>query len=269
MSVHLHSIIDDIRNDRPLMNSFLQEDLRTNGYPLSEWWGHELAMMQQAVCFDGGDAELITVPHRQELCRLPYPVTWIEFLYRFPDTPMRVGFLCRTLTDERLEINVYQNPPHPSFPKRWALMYQSRIRFLGGEYPKERREISYAPSNMIAHDVEADSSIVLCFLTALNCCNVRRVEHTPAIAINKKRERAGRPPLFSYWTLQLAPDVHEAVTSTGGTHASPRIHLRRGHIRRRHGSDKWWWVQPHVVGRKDLGMVHKDYDARQVAEVPA
>lgn len=103
--------------------------------------------------------------------------------------------------------------------------------------------------------------ILLRFLTALNCCNVRRTEHKPDTALQKARAKRGKQPLFSYWTLDI--DLDHAQTdreSMGGTHASPRLHLRRGHARQ-YAEGKYCWVQPHVVGNKKLGMVHKDYRA--------
>lgn len=63
--------------------------------------------------------------------------------------------------------------------------------------------------------------------------------------------------------IDLDIDLDHAQTdreSMGGTHASPRLHLRRGHARQ-YAEGKYCWVQPHVVGNKKLGMVHKDYRA--------
>ncbi len=50
----------------------------------------------------------------------------------------------------------------------------------------------------------------------------------------------------------------------GGTHASPRLHLRRGHPRQ-YAPGKYCWVQPCVVGNKAAGMVHKDYAIKHAA----
>ena len=49
----------------------------------------------------------------------------------------------------------------------------------------------------------------------------------------------------------------------GGTHASPRVHLRRGHIRKI-ADGRTVWVQACVVGSKH-GMVLKDYKLRSAA----
>lgn len=46
---------------------------------------------------------------------------------------------------------------------------------------------------------------------------------------------------------------------TGGTHASPRLHDRRGHLRRLRGG-KNVWVRPCKVGDASLGAVFHDYE---------
>jgi hypothetical protein len=97
------------------------------------------------------------------------------------------------------------------------------------------------------------------FLSALHCCNVKQEEHHPDAKLNKARAKRGKAPLFSYWTLQLDGKT-ERGNDHGGTHASPRVHLRRGHPRQ-YTPGKWTWVQPHAVGNKAAGMVHKDYAA--------
>lgn len=97
------------------------------------------------------------------------------------------------------------------------------------------------------------------YLTALNCCNIKRTEHKPEPSKQSVRRALGRQPLFSTWTLEIDLQRTESeMPGHGGTHASPRLHLRRGHARQ-HKPGLWCWVQPHVVGDKSLGMIHKDY----------
>ena len=74
--------------------------------------------------------------------------------------------------------------------------------------------------------------------------------------------KKGVPPIYTYHTLVLKPRV-EPGPPLGGTHASPRAHLRRGHFRH-YKSGKVVWVEAHAVGDKKLGIVHKDYDCTQL-----
>jgi hypothetical protein len=95
-------------------------------------------------------------------------------------------------------------------------------------------------------------------LSVLNCVNVRTETVEAPAALNKKRQRNGKPPIYSYKTLVLRPSAAQREDQ-GGTHESPRIHLRRGHIKHRKTGDFWW--QPHVVGDRTRGVVMKDYRA--------
>lgn len=97
------------------------------------------------------------------------------------------------------------------------------------------------------------------------CSNVRTRDHKPDAALNKKRAKAGKVPLVSYKTLEIVvPNTrYEGGGSGGGTHASPRVHLRRGHIRKI-ADGRTVWVQACVVGSKH-GMVLKDYKLRSAA----
>lgn len=68
-------------------------------------------------------------------------------------------------------------------------------------------------------------------------------------------------PLFSTWTLSInIPKERRESVALGCSHASPRVHLRRGHPRE-YRPGLWTWVQPCAVGAKENGMIHKDYRA--------
>lgn len=105
------------------------------------------------------------------------------------------------------------------------------------------------------------------FLSAMNCTNVKRTEHKPDDALQKARAKRGKLPLFSYWTLELTGTTNERGEHQGGTHSSPRVHLRRGHPRQ-YVPGKYTWVQACAVGNKSLGMVHKDYRLKSCQSAP-
>ncbi|HRD87801.1 MAG TPA: hypothetical protein PK752_05995 [Accumulibacter sp.] len=105
-------------------------------------------------------------------------------------------------------------------------------------------------------------SIVETVLVALNCTNVRSVDYEPPVAINKKRQKAGKPPIFTYKTLHILAGErsasHDKRADDAEAKRSPRLHFRRGHFRRISG-DRMTWVQPCMVGDQRLGMVQKAY----------
>lgn len=99
------------------------------------------------------------------------------------------------------------------------------------------------------------------FLAVLNCVNVKTETVEAPERLNKKRERNGKLPIYSYKTLVLRPPAARRADG-GGTHESPRVHLRRGHIKRRKTGNFWW--QPCVVGDPRRGVVMKDYRADEL-----
>jgi len=105
-----------------------------------------------------------------------------------------------------------------------------------------------------------DSQGLLKCIQVINCSNVEFIENPAPKMINQKRIKKGKYPLFSFKTLHL--NTHSSIknkSEEGGTHASPRVHMRRGHVRKIEGREIW--VQPCVVGDKLQGITHKDYKA--------
>lgn len=68
------------------------------------------------------------------------------------------------------------------------------------------------------------------FLAAINCANVDTSELPPPRMLNEKRAKKGKTLFYPYKVLNL--NAHAGDGDGMGTHASPRTHLRRGHIRR-------------------------------------
>ncbi len=76
--------------------------------------------------------------------------------------------------------------------------------------------------------------------------------------LNQKRIAKGKPPLsFDWHTVEIKPPAAKNDTQ-GGTHASPRLHDRRGHWRSLR-SGKRVWVRDCKVGDASKGVVFKDY----------
>lgn len=111
----------------------------------------------------------------------------------------------------------------------------------------------------VTHDISGEVRAVLELCEALSCSNV---SHEPIEkvnpAVNARRVRDGKMPLYE--TRRLVINAGQPTASgqgAGGTHASPRQHLRRGHIRRLPTSNIW--VNSCVVGSAENGILHKDY----------
>lgn len=100
---------------------------------------------------------------------------------------------------------------------------------------------------------------VLEMLEALSCTNVEittgQKENKP---LNDRRIKSGKLPLLETKILTIKPHHSKGTgTATGGTHSSPRQHLRRGHIRRIESGNIW--VNSCIVGDSKKGIIKKSY----------
>ena len=97
-------------------------------------------------------------------------------------------------------------------------------------------------------------------IEVINCSNVIVLDSPEPKHINRARAKKGKLPLYTFKTLHIktGPRMEREGRGAGTTHAPPRVHLRRGHIRRL-ANGNTVWVQPCVVGDKTRGVVHKDY----------
>lgn len=121
-------------------------------------------------------------------------------------------------------------------------------------------EIKTEYEKSIVMEEHENIHILLRFLSALSCSNINiETEIKPDAKLNKARIKKGKVPLFEYKVLKIDPQSTVSDGSTlSGTHASPRTHLRRGHIRRlKNGTTVW--VNGCVVGVNNKGIINKDY----------
>ena len=127
-------------------------------------------------------------------------------------------------------------------------------------YPPHER------ATRIARDVADEAFATLHLLTAL-AIDKGRHEVLPAPSrLNKKRAKKQRIPFYEYKVLDIVADVlapqPAAKPHQGGTHASPRMHKRRGHIRHLR-SGRTTWVRNMIVGKPAAGTVEKEYSVHE------
>lgn len=101
---------------------------------------------------------------------------------------------------------------------------------------------------------------VLCLLQLLACSNVATHLEPPPKKLADVARKRGRSPFFSYHVLTVPGDASDREDH-GGTHASPRQHVRRGHYRRL-PTGRTIFVNQCLVGDARRGLVAKSYLAR-------
>lgn len=121
----------------------------------------------------------------------------------------------------------------------------------------------YAPREA-ATDLADEVMAAVQFMMTINCENVKRERIDAPAKLNKKREKNGKTPFYSYWLLDVFKDGRVAGTGAGGSHNSPRFHFRRGHIRRYRdeaGNVKFTrFIKRMAVGNATLGRIDKTYN---------
>lgn len=98
------------------------------------------------------------------------------------------------------------------------------------------------------------ASTLLNFLNALACSNV----HTEKLPPRKPSKTLGALPFDEYHVLTIDRPAGTGNGHAGGSHRSPREHLRRGHIRRLPTGSKIW-VNAAVINAGAGGKIRKHY----------
>jgi hypothetical protein len=80
---------------------------------------------------------------------------------------------------------------------------------------------------------------------------------------NRRKIAEGKAPSYDWTTVYIEPSKRRSEGAVN-THASPRMHDRRGHLRRLSGGRNVW-VKQCKVGDASLGTVWHDYSIRETA----
>ena len=112
-------------------------------------------------------------------------------------------------------------------------------------------------TQQIANDLrdEVNAYIDFCYVLHHNEVVIDEIE--PDGTKNRLRRARGKAPLFTYKVLTIGKPKRKS-RHLGGTHASPRSHLRRGYYRTSRNGVRHW-VQPCMIKGETDGFVHKDY----------
>lgn len=246
MGCHIHDLIESINQNKILCIDPINDD------EFEEITRIFKNVALQAICFDMGEIdELPDIAPVYEMVKEPFPTCWFESSFIHTDgTQIILGML--VVVREEVQITSFRRKH-----KQWCIR---GVIILDSLSTWEKFGL-FPPVEVVCEELKQHKLLLSTFLSALNCKNVKRVEHNPEPKIQKARRKKGKVPLFSHWTLELTiPDASSNRSKGIGTKSSPRVHLRRGHPRQ-YIPGKWTWVQPCMVGN-EKGIVTKDYSAK-------
>jgi hypothetical protein len=113
----------------------------------------------------------------------------------------------------------------------------------------------------IEEHAQGQLKLVLELCSIMACSNVYLNEvPVPKFRTMKRAKKA--LPNVSYWILGVEEHLSLERVDRGGTHASPRQHIRRGHIRVLHRGterERGVWVQQALISAGSFGRVEKQY----------
>jgi hypothetical protein len=128
-------------------------------------------------------------------------------------------------------------------------------------YTIQDEKVMYGPTEQEDQISEEDAKFVLGVLIKWYYSMMsEKTAYQPTIKptfTNRRKIAEGKPPSY-VWNTVVIDGRTIKCEHRGGTHASPRLHDRRGHLRRL-PNGKNCWVKPCKVGDASKGVVFKDY----------
>ena len=132
-------------------------------------------------------------------------------------------------------------------------------------YTIEGNRIMYGPTEEDDPVPEEEAHLVLGVLARwYHSMMATRTAYQPFVRptfTNQRKIAAGKQPSYDWRTVVIDGKVIKSEHK-GGTHASPRLHDRRGHSRRL-PDGRIVWVRPCKVGDASRGVVFHDYQVKE------
>lgn len=181
---------------------------------------------------------------------LPFPLTYTENPYG--------AVLFKEIDQQRFSFFIFaKNNPKQFVPVASGIAERSDSWFTNKT--KLRTCLKHTPDSVVAECSKSQLLYALLMFKTLECSNVVAIKNVPPEPLNKKRRKSKKLPLFEYHTLHIVQrNRSQMISNHSSDRNSPRVHLRRGHIRHLE-SGRSLWIQACIVGDKSKGIVLKDY----------
>lgn len=261
---NLHNVISAMKAKEVLYAEefigFIEESDSFHGQWFERFVNETLIIMSDAVCFDMGNIdEMIESPEQYRTFRLPFPICWFEIVLSNGDIR---GYLAREFSGEGNWDSYFLQFERCKGETAWRCTAHFGTREDGTGVVKIKKETCGFEQTGQGRAVR---NLLHIFLGLLNTPGLQPVEVKPSLKLQRKREKRGKPPIFSTWTLgvELPKKNNKQNSGMGGTTGKKlRLHLNRGHMRRVNRQGDVRYIDPYLAGDKGLGVIQKDYSAK-------
>jgi hypothetical protein len=209
-----------------------------------------------SICFDIGHADNLRGIGDQfidYMPNMPYETSWFEVIDKTVDSHeiCQIGALVRE--DKKDFVRTQQFCFFIKFDEEKIWQFIGMARIKGGDKIIETQLMTGTIDGFCRPMV----NFVYIACDAMNKSNAELIESPPSKTKKIMASRKSKK-LFSTWTVIINTSRYKKSEAKGGTHASPRMHTRRGH-KREYSPGKYTWVNPCVVKGSTDGMIFKDY----------
>lgn len=211
----------------------------------------------------------------------PFRTIFIQAHDPSDNPPEEIGWLIdRVKTDDGWELTIHSFSTHLRYVPRWGGIQVELTQEGLFIEPSDHQINVWANPDFIkacrmtpeeAQDwgdvLSGRTLYALWTLAFMNTKNIIMEAVEPNASENKRRAKHGKLPLMRYHVLKIKPMGREAGHDQGGTHASPALHIRRGHFKTYTDAAPLFgklvgtfWVDQHIAGKKSDRVVVKDYE---------
>lgn len=170
--------------------------------------------------------EHVTLEINDDILNLPYPRTAVVGL----DCEGSKFMLVMFGEGKSVSVSGFSLTPAPQFIEPFTYLYaENEMRIFGDKGKKPDPKIYKPVMAMIAM-----------FLKGLDKHTTAYVPTVRKSFINQKRLAQGKPPVLFDWRTVIIDPPAQKTEHKGGTHASPRLHDRRGHWRTTKTGKRSW-----------------------------
>lgn len=165
---------------------------------------------------------------------------------------LKVGILVKKINIDEFSVSYVTLKNGFIFSNNLAGVYNINTKDVDVYYNDETvmpgSDFGFSETNPDTHFIM--TKLLNCLFIVLYAMNSKGLVETELVdqtKLNKKRSRLKKTPLKNYSNVKITPGAVVGRSSDcGKSHASPRLHRRRGHFRRQH--NKMIWVRDCLVG---------------------